>query len=146
MAAPSVGGLSELALEHDYVHQVYEHIAPHFSDTRHSRWPGVSRFLRELGGDAASQRPIVLDIGCGNGKYLEPLSSRPCAPNDSAWPVMVGCDRSQRLLDICSAQGFSVVRCDGLSLPFADRSFVRGFERRVNNDARSWHRSYMHES
>ena len=45
--------------------QVYEKIANHFSGTRHSPWPRVDEFLRR-------QPPgsLVLDVGCGNGKYL----------------------------------------------------------------------------
>ncbi|TGZ77783.1 S-adenosyl-L-methionine-dependent methyltransferase [Ascodesmis nigricans] len=48
-----------------HVHQVYEHIASHFSATRFKPWPIVERFLND--------RPtgsVGLDIGCGNGKYL----------------------------------------------------------------------------
>lgn len=52
--------------ESTHVHAVYEKIAPHFSSTRHSPWPRVAAFLE-------AQRPgsIGLDVGCGNGKYLD---------------------------------------------------------------------------
>ena len=45
--------------------QVYDQIADHFSSTRHSAWPRVKRFL-----DAIPVGSLVLDLGCGNGKYL----------------------------------------------------------------------------
>uniref|UniRef100_UPI00398E5E48 probable tRNA methyltransferase 9B isoform X2 n=1 Tax=Pristiophorus japonicus TaxID=55135 RepID=UPI00398E5E48 len=34
-------------LEKDYVHSVYEKIAPHFNDTRYKAWPRVRQFLLE---------------------------------------------------------------------------------------------------
>ncbi|XP_069747352.1 alkylated DNA repair protein alkB homolog 8 isoform X2 [Narcine bancroftii] len=52
-------------LEHKYVHDVYDEIAGHFSNTRHTPWPKVVEFLKALPDGA-----LVADIGCGNGKYL----------------------------------------------------------------------------
>lgn len=52
-------------LEQEYVHNVYEEIATHFSSTRHSPWPRIVEFLRSL-----PKGSIVADVGCGNGKYL----------------------------------------------------------------------------
>ncbi|KAG0141405.1 hypothetical protein CROQUDRAFT_9153, partial [Cronartium quercuum f. sp. fusiforme G11] len=51
--------------EQDHVHNVYEAIATHFSQTRYKPWPIVAEFL--------SEQPvgsIGLDAGSGNGKYL----------------------------------------------------------------------------
>jgi hypothetical protein len=50
--------------------KVYEEIASHFSETRHKPWPNVKNFVE-------SQEPgaVILDVGCGNGKYLG-LNSR----------------------------------------------------------------------
>lgn len=45
--------------------QVYEQISSHFDETRHKRWPNVSKFLETL-----NFADILLDVGCGNGKYL----------------------------------------------------------------------------
>lgn len=52
-------------LEKLHVHKVYNEIASHFSDTRHKPWPNVLEFVLsfEIGS-------ILLDVGCGNGKYL----------------------------------------------------------------------------
>lgn len=52
-------------LEAQFVHQVYEEIASHFSSTRHSPWPRVRDFLLALPAGA-----LLADVGCGNGKYL----------------------------------------------------------------------------
>ena len=53
------------ALEDTHVHDVYEEIAGHFSDTRHKAWPHVLEFLGSL-----EPGNVLLDNGCGNGKYL----------------------------------------------------------------------------
>jgi len=45
--------------------QVYEEISNHFSETRHKRWPNVTKFLENL-----EEGTLLLDVGCGNGKYL----------------------------------------------------------------------------
>ena len=51
--------------ERAHVHQVYNGIADHFSSTRHSAWPGVARFIESM-----QAYSLMLDVGCGNGKYL----------------------------------------------------------------------------
>lgn len=52
-------------LEEMHVHNVYENIADHFSDTRHSPWPQVLEFI-----DSLETGSVLVDVGCGNGKYL----------------------------------------------------------------------------
>ena len=52
-------------LEEEHVHRVYYDIAHNFSDTRHKPWPRVVDFLRSFASGS-----LVLDIGCGNGKYM----------------------------------------------------------------------------
>ena len=52
--------------ERSFVHEIYDEIADHFSQTRHSTWPGVVKFLNSL-----EPYSTMLDIGCGNGKYLK---------------------------------------------------------------------------
>ncbi|XP_058060967.1 alkylated DNA repair protein alkB homolog 8 [Anopheles bellator] len=94
-------------VEAENVHRVYDQIAKHFSDTRHSPWPRVEAFIRTLDTGA-----IVLDVGCGNGKYL---GSNPSA-------LMLGCDRSDGLLQVCRERGFNVLQCDCLAVPFRDSS------------------------
>lgn len=81
-------GLLDLKVEHleqKYVHEIYDDIAGHFSDTRYKPWPGVMRFLKNL-----PPYSLVLDMGCGNGKYSF------CLPGGSYW---VGSDMSKGLLE-----------------------------------------------
>ena len=94
-------------LEKEFVHATYENIAKHFSNTRYKPWPKVDKFLNDL-----DQYDLVLDIGCGNGKYI---SSNPI--------TRIGTDRTQNLLEICSSRKFSVFRADCMSLPIKSNSF-----------------------
>jgi tRNA (uracil-5-)-methyltransferase TRM9 len=93
----------EAAIEETHVHQVYNKIATHFSNTRYAPWPVVAEFL--------SSRPagsVGLDIGCGNGKYL--------AVNKDIF--VVGSDRSESRVDIAAQdRGYEVLVCDGLQTP-----------------------------
>ena len=90
-------------LEAAHVYQVYDEIADHFSDTRHSPWPKVSKFLQELPPDS-----LVADVGCGNGKYLG-VNKR---------LAMFGSDKSANLVNICRERGYSAIVSDILSLPY----------------------------
>ncbi|CCC71575.1 hypothetical protein NCAS_0H02650 [Naumovozyma castellii] len=96
--------------EQEYVHDVYNEIAPHFSQTRYKPWPIVWSFLME-------QTPgsIGIDVGCGNGKYL--------AVNPNVF--LIGSDRSSGLID-CAAQingQYNVLIADGMNLPHRDNTF-----------------------
>lgn len=93
--------------EHEFVQTTYEQIAKHFSDTRYKPWPKVESFLNTL-----PPLSLVLDIGCGNGKYLH---SNPL--------LRIGTDFTQNLLEICSSRNFSVFRANCLSLPVKSCSF-----------------------
>ncbi|XP_047121255.1 alkylated DNA repair protein alkB homolog 8 [Schistocerca piceifrons] len=97
-------GNEELAsqLEELHVHQVYEKIANHFSETRHKPWPNVVAFLTSLPRGA-----ILVDVGCGNGKYL--------AHNSDVFKV--GCDQSISLTRVCQEKGFEVFNCSCLRIP-----------------------------
>ncbi|KAK7097708.1 hypothetical protein V1264_004645 [Littorina saxatilis] len=90
------------ALESQHVHSVYEEIADHFSDTRHKPWPQIADFLR-------AQQPgsVLVDIGCGNGKYLS-VNPHLCK---------IGSDRSEKLAGICKHRGFQVFVADVLAIP-----------------------------
>jgi len=92
-------------LQRKYVQETYDHIAPHFSNTRYKPWPQVSDFLHTL-----PQGALVLDVGCGNGKYLG------CAEQI----VVIGTDRSMGLLAVAADRGHSVFLADSLRLPVAD--------------------------
>lgn len=47
--------------ETQFVTNVYNEIAPHFSNTRYSRWPFINEFI--LG----KKNCLFADVGCGNG-------------------------------------------------------------------------------
>ncbi|XP_053963945.1 alkylated DNA repair protein alkB homolog 8 [Anastrepha ludens] len=105
-------------LEELNVHSVYERIAPHFSETRHTPWPRVAEFLRSF-----PTGSVLLDVGCGNGKYLQ------C--NGDA--LNIGCDRSKGLLSACLVRAKaanessnaclpSAFRCDCLQVPVRTQS------------------------
>ncbi len=89
--------------EEQYVHEVYEQIASHFSSTRYKPWPIVESFIRSLAPGA-----IGLDVGCGNGKYL--------TLNQDIF--IIGSDRSSNLVKIASQhQPHETVVADTLALP-----------------------------
>ena len=53
------------SMEKQHVYEVYEKIAPHFSNTRYKPWPKIADFI-----NGQADGSIIADIGCGNGKYL----------------------------------------------------------------------------
>ncbi|MCO5555906.1 hypothetical protein L7F22_009450 [Adiantum nelumboides] len=95
-------------IEKKYVHGVYDAIAPHFSATRFAKWPKVISFLESL-----VPGSLIIDAGCGNGKYLG-LNPR-C--------FFLGCDLSSPLVSICSQRGNEVLVADTLRLPYRTGSF-----------------------
>ena len=52
-------------LEKEFVFDVYDQIAPHFSHTRYKMWPKVADFVQNQ-----KRGSFLLDAGCGNGKNL----------------------------------------------------------------------------
>lgn len=53
---------------------------------------------------------IVLDAGCGNGKYLG--FNPDC--------LFIGCDISLSLIEICAGRGHEVLVADAVNLPYRD--------------------------
>lgn len=90
-------------IEKKYVHRVYDAIAPHFSSTRFAKWPKVAGFLNNL-----KPGSVILDAGCGNGKYL--------GLNPDC--LYIGCDISPSLIDICARRGHEVMVADAVNLPY----------------------------
>ncbi|XP_021810542.1 alkylated DNA repair protein alkB homolog 8-like isoform X2 [Prunus avium] len=90
-------------IEKKYVHHVYDAIAPHFSSTRFAKWPKVANFLSSLPSES-----LVLDAGCGNGKYL--------GFNPDCF--YIGCDTSAPLIKICADRGHEVLVADAVDLPY----------------------------
>ncbi|CAI5756081.1 unnamed protein product [Candida verbasci] len=104
-------GLNPKTQEETYVHDVYNEIASHFSQTRYKPWPIVERFLQ-----SRSRYSIGLDVGCGNGKYL----------NVNKDLYIIGTDRSEGLINCAqtiSKNSFNLGISDGLSLPHPNNRF-----------------------
>lgn len=90
------------SLEKSYVHDVYCKISQHFSSTRHKPWPNVLDFITSYPSGS-----IVVDIGCGNGKYF----------GHSKGIVELGLDRCYNLIRICRERGYEGIVSDCLALP-----------------------------
>ena len=73
-------------MEKKHVYEVYDKIAPHFSNTRYKQWPKIAEYL-----EALPVGSLNIDVGCGNGKYL------PCNESNI---INIGTDRSINLLGI----------------------------------------------
>ena len=101
-----VGDENANKLEKLHVHQVYEKIAEHFSETRHKPWPQVMDFLHTY----AQSGDVLVDVGCGNGKYL----------GHRADLVQIGLDYSRNLLTFVAAKKCEAIRSDALTLPLRD--------------------------
>ncbi|ELU45758.1 hypothetical protein AG1IA_00219 [Rhizoctonia solani AG-1 IA] len=96
--APSATSDGAQGHEDQYVHSVYDQIAPHFSQTRYKPWPVIAKFLESVPTGA-----IGLDAGTGNGKYL-PLSE--------GRYLTMGVDRSMGLLKFAQHAGESTISRD----------------------------------
>lgn len=95
--------------ERELVHNTYDKIAEHFSATRHSIWPDVSRFL-----EAMEPESIILDNGCGNGKN--------CNRGDC---IFIGTDTCRKFLEI-TGERKEVIDTPAMNskiLMFRDNSF-----------------------
>lgn len=114
MGVPSISGKVDVEPhkhEQQFVHEVYNDIAPHFSLTRYKPWPIVEKFL-----SGQPNFSVGLDIGCGNGKYL--------GVNKSLY--MIGSDRSLGLIECAHTNGggkYALCIADGLHLPHEDDRF-----------------------
>ncbi|KAL1110413.1 hypothetical protein AAG570_007944, partial [Ranatra chinensis] len=95
-------------LEDVHVHNVYEHISEHFSHTRHTPWPKVLDFVESF-----PPGSILIDVGCGNGKYF--------GFNTSIFEVLATSifdNKSSKLAFTSRSRGFEIIRNNCLSLPF----------------------------
>ncbi|CEP60815.1 tRNA (carboxymethyluridine(34)-5-O)-methyltransferase LALA0_S02e00254g [Lachancea lanzarotensis] len=98
------------AKEQEFVHEVYNDIASHFSQTRYKPWPIVTKYLEDQ-----QTGSVGIDVGCGNGKYLD------INPN----VFLIGSDRSCNLVEHAHERNTrcNVMVADGLRLPHRDESF-----------------------
>lgn len=96
-------------MESTNVHSVYTVIASHFDETRYKPWYGVQSFLESLPSNSS-----ILDVGCGNGKYLS--IRKDC--------YMFGCDPCPTFIEIAQMKHphANLVCANGLSLPYKSKS------------------------
>ena len=93
-------------LETIYVKEVYEEIAPHFSNTRVNKWSWVIDFLDSLKKDS-----IVYDLGCGNGRNMDHGSLK-----------FVGIDNCESFITICESKNLSVINSNITKIPLNNNS------------------------
>jgi SAM-dependent methyltransferase len=95
--------------ERRLVHATYDKIAEHFSETRYSVWPNVSKFLQ-----AVESCSLILDNGCGNGKN--------CNRGDC---IFIGTDTCRRFLEISGEKPeiIDTIAMNSKMLSFRDDSF-----------------------
>ena len=157
-AAAAAGAAGAAVLERSLVSDVYDRIAPHFDSTRFAVWPQVAAFLKKCveGGDGEEEeeegrkkdasnptttapktktnRPhLLLDVGCGNGKYLHLappgtafLACEPCeglagAAADAARGSGKGFGAAPA--SKAQAQAVCVARADGIAMPYRSGVF-----------------------
>jgi tRNA (uracil-5-)-methyltransferase TRM9 len=97
-------------MEKESVHKIYSTIAKHFDSTRYSLWKGVKAYLESL-----TSGSTLLDIGCGNGKYLS--VRKDC--------LNFGCDTCPELIEIAKEKHkeANVLVANGRCLPYGSNSF-----------------------
>jgi tRNA (uracil-5-)-methyltransferase TRM9 len=106
-----MGRVSPLdTMEEESVHKIYSSIAKHFDETRYSLWRGVKKYL-----DTLKPGSLVLDVGCGNGKYLS--VRKDC--------LMYGCDACPELVEIAKDKHpeTEVIVANGMDLPYDTKFF-----------------------
>jgi ubiquinone/menaquinone biosynthesis C-methylase UbiE len=105
-------------IEKLYVHDTYESIAQQFDASRFALWDEVVHFL-----DSFDAKSIILDVGCGNGKYIT-HRLHDC--------TVVACDSSASLLHIAktntsnrSTKSYNAefVCASGLKLPYKNNAY-----------------------
>lgn len=94
-------------LEQKHVKNVYEEIAPHFSNTRVYTWNWITDFVTSL-----PEHSWICDVGCGNGRNMH-------FPNYN----FIGVDNCRAFLDICESRGLQTVEANMTSLPFKSDGF-----------------------
>jgi ubiquinone/menaquinone biosynthesis C-methylase UbiE len=97
------------------VRAVYDEIAPHFSKTREYPWPEIEDFLGRVdGGD------VGLDVGCGNGRHVDPLAeiTDRVLALDASRGVL---DEARKRLETAGIQAV-LFQGDAAALPLADGS------------------------
>jgi ubiquinone/menaquinone biosynthesis C-methylase UbiE len=94
-------------MEKTHVKDVYEEIAPHFSNTRVYKWSWVTDFLEKL-----KKNNTVYDIGCGNGRNM--VNSQ----NQSQQKLnFIGVDNCENFIRICKEKDLNVINSNIIKIP-----------------------------
>jgi len=99
-------------IEKDNVVGVYSKIATHFSDTRPHQWPWITSYIRRITRNYPNY-PLVLDIGCGNGRNMDGFKP----------DYVYGIDNCQEFVDICKKRGKNVILGDMTNIVFPNHVF-----------------------
>lgn len=104
--------MDEKATRRD-VRTTYEEIADHFSKTREYAWPEVESFVEDAGTVTRA-----LDVGCGNGRHAELLTtvSSDVVALDASRGLLL--EAKDRLADV--AERVSLVQGDAAGVPIDD--------------------------
>lgn len=108
IAFQNTEALGSLQIQKKYVYDVYDKISTGFSVSRAYMWPIVKDFLSSL-----EDQSLVLDIGCGNGKYF----SFNTQSLDSPHLHFIGLDICRPLLALSSESHRSVDHILSSALP-----------------------------
>jgi len=100
------------SIEKNNVVEVYSQIAKHFSDTRVNQWTWITSYI-EMITSPNFQYPLVLDVGCGNGRNMEQFR------ND----YIYGIDNCQEFVDMCKQKGKNVTLGDMTDINFPNHVF-----------------------
>lgn len=89
-------------IDNKHVREVYEKIAKHFSNTRVYTWAWIRGFI-----ERQPSNSLIYDIGCGNGRNMNPDSDK----------KFIGIDNCREFLKICRERGLEVVEASMTSIP-----------------------------
>jgi SAM-dependent methyltransferase len=105
----------------------YRERAADFSASREFPWPGWVRLLTHLEPDAVADVPLrVLDVGCGNGRFVDFLTERLAALDPSRHLDYCGVDASAPLLERAAARTRRQPATDAsTSTSFVELDFVK---------------------
>jgi ubiquinone/menaquinone biosynthesis C-methylase UbiE len=102
-------------IEKEHVHNIYNSISEHWSETRYKPWPNVVKFIKNY-----DTKSLIGDIGCGNGKYI-PSNKGNVIAVDFSIPLLetiksnINITKHNSSYDLCSG--------DITNLPIRDNTF-----------------------
>ena len=92
--------------EKEYVKDVYENIAPHFSNTRVYTWNWIKEFIYKI-----PLNSTIVDIGCGNGRNMLFKDYN-----------FIGIDNCENFIKICLDRNLNVILGNMTNIPLSNNS------------------------